>query len=70
MFMTRYRVTVRVVEVRGYCAAGYKPGDGFVCEWFYIKPDQKLRLCLHALNSMMTVLTALLKGYVTLQQCR
>ncbi len=61
--MTRYRVTVRVVEVRGYCAAGYKPGDEFVCEWFYVKPNQELRLCLHALNSMMTVLTALLKGY-------
>jgi uncharacterized repeat protein (TIGR04076 family) len=60
--MTRYRVRIIVKEVRGYCAAGYKPGDSFTIERFYIKPSQNIRICLHALNSMITILTPFLKG--------
>jgi len=59
---TRYRVYITVKEVRGYCAAGYKPGDAFVIEWFYIKPMQDTRICLHALNAMLTLLMPFLKG--------
>jgi len=57
-----YRVYVTVKEVRGYCAAGYKPGDMFVIEKFYIKPIQDTRICLHALSSMLTLLMPFLKG--------
>lgn len=57
-----YRVYVTVKEVRGYCAAGYKPGDMFVIEKFYIKPIQDTRICLHALNSMLTLLMPFIKG--------
>lgn len=58
----RYRLHVIVKEVHGYCAAGYKPGDEFVIERFYILPHQKIKICLHALNAMLTLLTPFLKG--------
>ena len=58
----RYRVYVVVKEVRGYCAAGYRPGDTFVVEGFYIEPMRSTRVCLHALSSMLTLLTPFLKG--------
>ncbi len=56
------RVRVTVVDVKGYCAAGYKPGDSFIVEDYYIPPGQKVRICLHALNSMLTLLMPFLKG--------
>ena len=58
----RCRVYVTVKEVRGYCAAGYKPGDAFIIEGFYIKSMQSTRICLHALSSMLTLLMPFLKG--------
>ena len=58
----KYRVKVTVKEVRGYCAASYEVGDTFEVEWFYVKPMQGLRICLHALNSMMSLLLPFLKG--------
>jgi uncharacterized repeat protein (TIGR04076 family) len=36
-----YKVTVQVKEVRGRCAMGYKPGDTFTIEKFYIKEAGK-----------------------------
>ena len=61
--MTKYRVIVVVKEVRGYCAAGYKLGDKFTIEWFYIVPDERNpKICLHALNSMLTLLMPFIKG--------
>ena len=57
-----YRVRITVKEVKGYCAAGYKPGDSFEIEQFYIKPNQDVKICLHALNSMLTLLTPFIKG--------
>ena len=56
------RVRVEVVEVRGRCAAGYKPGDSFTIEWFYIPPGQGVKVCIHALNSMLTLLTPFIHG--------
>jgi len=32
-----YRVRVCVKEVRGQCAMGYKPGDCFLVEKYYIR---------------------------------
>jgi len=58
----RYRVHVIVKEVHGFCAIGYKPGDMFVVEKFYIKPVQNTKICLHALSSMLTIIAPLLKG--------
>jgi len=56
-----YKVTAQVKELRGNCALGYKPGDTFTIEKFYIKDTGK-GICLHALASMLTLLAPLLKG--------
>ncbi len=58
-----YRVRVIVERVEGYCALGYKVGDEFIVEGYYIPRGQNVRICLHALNSMLTILIPLLKGY-------
>ncbi|RLI19142.1 TIGR04076 family protein [Candidatus Bathyarchaeota archaeon] len=60
--MSRFEVEVVVEEVRGCCAAYYKPGDFFVVREFYILEDQKTKICLHALSSMLTLLMPFLKG--------
>ncbi len=59
---TKYRVLICVKEVKGYCAAGYKPGDCFEAEWFYLKPMQNTKICLHALNAILTLLIPFMKG--------
>lgn len=56
------RVVVEVLEVRGTCALNYEPGDRFVFRDFYLEESSK-PLCLHALASMITVLTLMLKNY-------
>lgn len=53
---------VMVEEVRGRCAAGYKPGDEFLLRDFYVERMQDVRICLHALSSMLTLISPLLKG--------
>ena len=55
-------VKISVVEVRGKCALNYRKGDSFEVEAYYIKPLQKIKICLHALNSMLTLLMPFLKG--------
>ena len=60
--MSRFEVKVVVKEVRGCCAACYKPGDSFVVREFYILENQKAKICLHALSSMLTLLMPFLKG--------
>ncbi|WP_342803176.1 TIGR04076 family protein [Pyrobaculum sp.] len=52
---------IHVKEVRGYCALGYKPGNEFFIENYYI-PQNQQRICLHAFCSMMSILTPFLKG--------
>jgi len=56
-----YKVKVCVKEVRGSCAIGYKPGNCFVIERFYISEVGK-GICIHALSSMLTLLLPFLKG--------
>jgi len=51
-----------VKEVRGFCALGYRPGDGFVVERFYIKEIRGKPICLHALSAMLTLLSPFTKG--------
>jgi len=60
--VSHYRIYVVVKEVCGYCAVGYRPGDMFVVEKFYIEPVRNTRICLHALSSMLTLLMPFLKG--------
>jgi uncharacterized repeat protein (TIGR04076 family) len=56
-----YRVKICVKEVKGECAMGYKPGDCFTVERFYIS-DTRKGICIHALSSMLTLLSSFLKG--------
>jgi len=56
-----YRVRVCVKEVRGSCVMDYKLGDCFTVERFYVSGVGK-GMCLHALSSMLTLLSPLLKG--------
>mgnify|MGYP000049953964 CR=1 FL=1 len=61
--MVNYRVYIIVKEVKGYCAAGYKSGDVFaIIERFYIKSDKRIKISLHALNSMLTLIMPFIKG--------
>jgi len=57
-----YIVEVIVEDVRGFCAIGYRPGDRFTIERFYICSNQEKPICLHALSSMLTLLTPFIKG--------
>jgi len=54
-------VKICIKEVRGSCAMGYRPGDYFLVEKYYIS-DAGRGVCLHALTSMLTLLSPLLKG--------
>jgi len=56
-----YRVRVCVKEVKGSCAMDYKSGDCFTVERFYVS-DAGRGICIHALSSMLTLLSPLLKG--------
>ena len=60
--MANRRIRVIVDRVEGYCAAGYKPGDSFEIENFYIVPNN-IKICLHALSSMLTLISPFLRGY-------
>lgn len=60
--MAGYRVRVIVEEVRGSCAAGYREGDSFTLSRFYIERGQGIDICLHALSSMLTLLSPFMKG--------
>lgn len=58
-----YVVEVEVVEVRGRCAAGYKPGDRFRIRGFYIDPrESNTKICIHALTGMATLLSPFIHG--------
>lgn len=56
------RLVVVVRDVRGRCAAGYKPGKLFELERFYIKCEQNVKICVHALNALLTFAVPMLKG--------
>jgi uncharacterized repeat protein (TIGR04076 family) len=58
------RVKVCVKEVKENCTMNYKPGDCFTVERSYIS-DAGKHVCLHALSSMLTLLSPLLKGSIS-----
>jgi len=55
-------VKVTVKENKGLRALGYRPGDGFVVERFYLREVRGKPVCLHALSAMLTLLSSFLKG--------
>ncbi len=59
-----YEVVVEVVEVRGKCAAGYRPGDNFKIKGFYIDSSDvgKTKICIHAFTAMMSLLSPFIHG--------
>lgn len=57
-----YRVRIIVKEVKGSCALGFKPSDELIVEKFYILSQQNIRICLHALVGMSSLLLQFLKG--------
>lgn len=59
--MLRYKVVATVKDIKGYCPI-YRVGDSFTIEWFYIKPEVSSNVCLHALSSMLTLLSAFMHG--------
>jgi len=57
----KYSVTATVKEVKGYCPI-YKQGDRIVFENHYVRSDESDDVCIHALSSMLTLLSAFLHG--------
>ena len=58
-----YEVVLEVAEIRGSCAAGYRPGDRFVIKGFYINPKEcGARICIHALTAMISLLSPFIHG--------
>ncbi len=57
-----HRVEIEVEEVRGYCAAKYRKGDSFTLRGFYIEGEEDVRICLHALTAMATLLSPFSHG--------
>ncbi len=56
-----FRIKVVVEKVDGYCALGYKVGDSFVIERYYILPGN-VKICIHAFSAMLTLLSAFIHG--------
>ncbi len=56
--MARIRICVK--EVRGYCAAGYKPGDCFELDRFLLRGEKPV--CIHAFLAMSTLAYAMARG--------
>ncbi len=60
--MTKHKVKIIVHKVIGRCGMGYRQSDEFIIEGYYIKPNRCVPVCIHALNSMMTLLIPFIKG--------
>ena len=60
--MSLYKVIIEVVEVRGKCAAGYKPGDKIVLHGFYIVSKESSNVCMHAFSALLSLLSAFAHG--------
>jgi len=56
-----YRLIARVKEIRGKCSV-FKIGDKIVIESPHIIPKETDALCVHALGSMLSMITALSHG--------
>jgi uncharacterized repeat protein (TIGR04076 family) len=56
-----YRLIVRAKEIRGKCPV-FETGDRIVIESPHIIPKETDAICVHALGSMLTMITALSHG--------
>lgn len=56
-----YRLILRVIEIRGRCSV-FDVGDKIVIESPRIIPKETDALCIHALGSMLSMITALSHG--------
>ncbi|TDA30946.1 MAG: TIGR04076 family protein [Hadesarchaea archaeon] len=54
-----YRVILEVKEVRGFCSAGYKPGDRLVIQEPSVLSKESADVCLYAIGALLPYLTAL-----------
>jgi len=54
-----YRVILEVKEVRGFCSAGYKPGDRLVIQEPSVLSKESTDVCLYAIGALLPYLTAL-----------
>ena len=59
--MARYRLTIRVKEVRGKCPL-YQVGDEILIDRFFIDADRSRDVCMHAFSAMSTLLSAFIHG--------
>ena len=57
----QYRLIVTVKEIRGICPV-FKVGDKVVIESPHIVPEETDALCVHAVGSMLSMITALSHG--------
>ncbi|MEM1546030.1 MAG: TIGR04076 family protein [Candidatus Methanomethylicia archaeon] len=57
----KYRIIAIVKDVKGYCPI-YRVKDSFIVEWFYIKSESSSNICIHALSSMLTLISAFIHG--------
>ncbi|RLE70595.1 MAG: TIGR04076 family protein [Thermoprotei archaeon] len=55
-------VVIEVVEVRGKCALGYKPGDRILVKGFYVDTASSANVCIHALTGIMSLLSPFAHG--------
>lgn len=56
-----YKVLISVVEIRGHCPI-YRVGDEILLEGFYIVSSTSANICIHALTSLMSLLSAFSHG--------
>jgi|YelNatPaOPRAMG01_1025707.scaffolds.fasta_scaffold64407_4 uncharacterized repeat protein (TIGR04076 family) len=54
-----YRVILEVKEVRGFCSAGYKPGDRLVIQEPSVLSKESADVCLYTIGALLPYLTAL-----------
>lgn len=57
----KYKIIAKVKDIKGYCPI-YRVGDSFIIEWFYIRSEASSNVCLHALSSMLTLISAFIHG--------
>jgi len=59
--LDKYSIIATVKEVRGFCPI-YGEGDRIVFESHYIKSKESCDVCIHAMSSMLTLLSAFIHG--------
>ena len=54
-----YDIKLTVKSVKGFCAAGYKPGDHFyIRDGIMVEPGEPKGICMYALPALLPYMTA------------